>query len=118
MDRNLKWRTIGLVGLIVFCLCTLAPSFVPASSLPGWFRGRFSRKINLGLDLQGGFHITYSIDLDRAVDDKASEIKRDLDSKFGDDPAWKGKVTIAAPGVPVGAVIIRVKDPTKKAEAE
>ncbi|HTJ46421.1 MAG TPA: protein translocase subunit SecD [Kofleriaceae bacterium] len=118
MDRNLKWRTIGLVGLIAFCLCTLAPTFV-GSNLPTWFNRLFSKKINLGLDLQGGLHITYSIDLDRAVDDKASEIKRDLDSKFTDDPAWKDKIKgISAPGAPIGEVIIRLNDATKKAEAE
>jgi preprotein translocase subunit SecD len=120
MDRNLKWRTIGLVGLIVFCLCTLAPSFVPSKSLPGWFRGLFSKKINMGLDLQGGLHLTYSIDLDRAVDDKASEIKRDLDSKFTDDPTYKDKVQVATPGNPIGAVIVRLDASiaNKKADVE
>ncbi len=131
MDRNLKWRTIGLVGLVVYCLFTLAPSFSPRNSLPGWFhtedesgnvKGLFQKKINLGLDLKGGLHIIYSIDLDRAVDDKASEIKRDVDSKFADmadkDKAWKDMVKTATPGVPVGTVIVRVANPAKKAEVE
>jgi preprotein translocase subunit SecD len=122
MDRSLKWRTIGLVGLIIFCVCTLAPSFLGDESFPTWFHhkggGLFAKKINMGLDLQGGLHLTYSIDLDRAVDDKASEIKRDLDSKYGDDPAWKGKVTVVSPGNPIGLLIVRVTDQTKKADVE
>ena len=49
---------------------TLAPTF-PARTRCR--RGsRLQKKINLGLDLQGGMHIVYSIDLDKAVDDKAS----------------------------------------------
>ena len=27
MDRSLKWRTIALFGIVVFCVATLAPSF-------------------------------------------------------------------------------------------
>jgi preprotein translocase subunit SecD len=118
MDRNLKWRSIGLVGLIVFCLCTLAPTFAPASSLPSWFTHFFSKKINLGLDLQGGLHLTYSIDLDRAVDDKSSDIKRDLDTRFEKDAALHGKVKIATPGVPVGLVAVHLDDASKMADVE
>ena len=34
------------------------------------------------LDLQGGLYIVYSIDLNKAVDDKASELKRDIEAKL------------------------------------
>ena len=61
MDRSLKWRTVGLLASIVLCLAVLAPTFIP-DKLPSWFP--FAKKINLGLDLQGGLHIVYSIDLD------------------------------------------------------
>ena len=81
MDRSLKWRTLLLIGSIFLAIGVLAPSFVP-EKLPSWFF--WEKKINLGLDLQGGLHIVYSIDLDRAVDDKASEIKRDLEARFSD----------------------------------
>jgi preprotein translocase subunit SecD len=126
MDRNLKWRTIGLIGLIVFCLYTLAPSFAPKGSIPSWIgKSPFSHqvsKINLGLDLQGGLHVIYGVNLDRAVDDKASEIKRDVDAKFSEmaekDPSWKDMVTASTPGNPVGTVIVHVANPAKSAEVE
>src|SRR5665647_207808 len=112
MDRSLKWRTLALFASVVLCVCTLAPSFFP-EKLPTWFP--WEKKINLGLDLQGGLHIVYSIDLDRAVDDKASEIKRDLDSRFLDE---KIKATVKTLETPVGGVTVLVEDPAKRAQVQ
>ncbi len=107
MERSLKWRTLALIGSIVLCICTLAPSFIP-EKLPPWFF--WKKKINLGLDLQGGLHIVYSIDLDRAVDDKATEIKRDLEARFSDE---KVKATVKTLETPVGGVTVILEDATK-----
>ena len=62
MERSLKWRTLALIGSVVLCVGMLAPSFFPEEAavlVP------LEKKINLGLDLQGGLHIVYCIDLDR-----------------------------------------------------
>ncbi|MBA3454311.1 MAG: protein translocase subunit SecD [Deltaproteobacteria bacterium] len=107
MERSLKWRTLALIGSIVLCFCTLAPSFIP-DELPTWFP--WKKKVNLGLDLQGGLHIVYSIDLRRAVDDKATEIKRDLEARFSDE---KLKATVKTLETPVGGVTVIVEDATK-----
>ena len=110
MDRSLKWRTLALLALVVLCVCVLLPT-VRGGQLPGWFP--FHKTINLGLDLQGGSHIVYSIDLDKAIDDRASEIKNDLDTQFADE---KIEATVNTPSAPVGAVTVTPKDPTKRAE--
>ena len=109
MDRSLKWRTFGLIGIVLLCVCILAPSaaefgWTDDDALPSWFP--FKKKVNLGLDLQGGTHIVYSIDLDKAVDDKASEIKRDLESTYADDETLKPKPTVKAPAFPLGSVSV------------
>ena len=83
MDRSLKWRTVLLLVGVLLCVGLLAPTWPGSDVLPSWFP--FKKKIGLGLDLQGGVHIVYSIALDRAVDDKASDIKRDLEARFADD---------------------------------
>ncbi len=111
MDRSLKLRTLALLGMVVFCLATLAPTFIAKDSMPSWFRAMFSKQINLGLDLQGGKHIVYNIDLDKAVDDKASEIKRDLEARMADD---KIKGSVRTPANPLGAVTVVLDDATKK----
>ena len=124
MDRSLKWRTIALVAITVFCICTLAPSFVK-ESLPTWFTSLFNKRINYGLDLQGGLHIVYSIDLNQAVEDRAAEIKRDLDAEISDNAAMKDVVVKEAFGrdskgneVPVGSLIVLAPDAAKKSAVE
>lgn len=113
MDRSLKWRTLALLVGLLLCAGLLAPTWPGSSSLPSWFP--FQKKISLGLDLQGGMHIVYSIDLDKAVDDKASEIKRDLESRFTDE---KIDAKVKTPATPLGAVTVILVDGKKKAEIE
>jgi preprotein translocase subunit SecD len=114
MDRSLKLRTIILVLVTLFCVATLLPSLVNKDELPSWFKTLFSTRIALGTDIDGGSRFVYSIDLDRAVDDKASDIKRDLEAKLSDDGI---KGTVKAPSgqkIPVGAVTVIIEDPTKR----
>jgi preprotein translocase subunit SecD len=117
MDRSLKWRTLGLLFGLLLCAGLLAPTWPGSSSLPSWFP--FKKKISLGLDLQGGMHMVYSIDLDKAVDDKASDLKRDLESRFSDDRD-KIDAKVKTPATPLGAVtvILDDKDAKRKAEIE
>lgn len=110
MDRSLRWRSIGLVAIMAFCVLSLLPSFTGKSALPSWYTKIFDRRMQLGLDLQGGLSITYSIDLDKAVDDKSSEIKRDVEAYFGDE---KIEGTASTPSQ-IGAVTVRVADPEKR----
>ena len=123
MDRSLKWRTIALVVGLLLCAGLLAPTWPGSSTLPSWFP--FKKKISLGLDLQGGMHIVYRIDLDRAVDDKASDIKRDLEARFVDDKTdAQVKIPVASPehdgipAVPLGAVTVILPDDKKRADIE
>src|SRR5262245_37256732 len=113
MDRSLKWRTIILAASLVLIAAALGPTFF-SSHLPSWFP--FKKKVVLGLDLQGGSHIVYSIALEKAVDDRASEIRRDLEARFNEEP--KVKATVRTPATPVGAVTVIAPDAAKKAELE
>lgn len=110
MDRSLKLRTLALIGILLFCVGTLAPTFISRESLPSWFSSIFSKRINYGLDLQGGKHIVYNIALDKAVDDKASELKRDIEARVGDE---KIAATVKTPARPLGAVTVLVADASK-----
>ena len=112
MDRSLRLRTIVLGGILAFCVAYLAPTFMPAGALPSWF---FKKQIQLGLDLQGGAHFVYSIDLNKAVDDKASEIKRDLEAKLADK---KIAATVSNPSSAPGAITIKLPDAIRKAEVD
>src|SRR5690606_28602886 len=108
MDRSLKWRTIILIASTLLAVLMLVPTMVPSGQLPIWYANLFNQKIQLGLDLQGGLHIVYSIDLDKAVDDKASDIKRELEARMSESKI-AGRVT--TPLRPVGAVNVILDDP-------
>jgi preprotein translocase subunit SecD len=112
MDRSLKLRLLALVAILLYCVALLYPSFASKArmtaireAVPGWvYKSIFNKKINLGLDLQGGLHIVYSIDLDKAIDDRASEIKRDIESRLTDEKAEK--TAVKTPAEPLGAVVV------------
>jgi preprotein translocase subunit SecD len=108
MDRKIKWRTFWLALITVVAVLTLIPSAVPSEKLPTWFSNVFNKKIQLGLDLQGGLHTVYSIDLDKAVDDRATAIKRGIELQLS-DVAVEGKVS--TPRRPRGAITIVVERP-------
>lgn len=122
MDRSLKWRTLGLVGIVLLCFYILMPSaselgVLDEDPLPEWVPARLRpNKVNLGLDLQGGTHIVYSIDLDKAVDDKASELKRELESDYADNEKLKVKPVVKTPLAPLGGVNVTFPEAGAKAE--
>lgn len=82
MDRKTKWRSIWLAALTLFAVLTLVPSVT--GQAPAYYPELMSKKIQLGLDLQGGLHIVYGINLQKAVEDKATEIKRDVEAQIED----------------------------------
>jgi preprotein translocase subunit SecD len=62
-----------LIGAAIF----LYPTFV--KELPSWWPKFFPQdKIHLGLDLQGGMHLTFEVEADKAVESSAERMKNDL----------------------------------------
>jgi preprotein translocase subunit SecD len=111
MDRSLKVRSLILVGIVLACIMYVLPTFVGDKTLPGFFP---EEKIQLGLDLQGGSHIVYNIDLDKAIDDKASEIRRDLESYMTSESI---KGSVSTPSSVTGAVTARIADAAGREKA-
>jgi preprotein translocase subunit SecD len=106
MDRKTKWRTFWLGLLTVLALLTLVPSVTDQS--PVWLQRIFNKKVQLGLDLQGGVHIVYSINLQKAVEDKATEIKRDLETQIDDASGDKVEARLTSATDIQGGVNIRL----------
>jgi preprotein translocase subunit SecD len=113
MDRSLRVRTFVLAGLLALCVAYLLPTFVAQDKLPSWFP--FDKKIQLGLDLQGGVQAVYRIDFDKAIADKAASVRRDLEIKL-QEKGIAAKLTM--PGNVRGGINVKLTDPAKKAEAD
>jgi len=84
MNRGVLYRVGLIAALVVASFVLLAPSLPGVgSSLPEWW-GRFvgARRIRLGLDLQGGSHLLFTVELEKAVemhlDRKVDELRREL----------------------------------------
>src|SRR5512133_980070 len=97
MERSWYWRVALILGVAIFSVYQLVPSWfyfkLPPDqrlteaydqSVPKWAPAA-RHHLNLGLDLQGGIHLAMGVDVDRAVKAKvarrADEIADYLKSK-------------------------------------
>src|SRR4051794_1929997 len=54
-------------------------------TLPAWFRNHVQRKVQPGLDLQGGLHLVYEVQVDKAISDKADRLASEIEEKLKKD---------------------------------
>ncbi len=87
MNRNLQWKVLAIVLLMIACVWMIYPPFTVKDK-----DGKVVQKgkINLGLDLQGGMHVVLKVDTSKlAVDarkdaiDRAMEVIRNRVDQFG-----------------------------------
>ncbi len=104
MERGWKWRAGVVVFTIALGLVYLIPNFVTEDSLPSWFP---RKKLTLGLDLQGGLLLQYSVEVERAVSDKVARMTSEVERKLQEKkPGVKVKVVQDGPA----ALLIQFED--------
>ena len=59
MDKNYKWKVLLIVGLLVFSI---------------WKAYPLDKKINLGLDLQGGVQLLLQVDMDKVPEEARKDV--------------------------------------------
>ena len=96
MERSFYYRVTLYSLITVLSVVVLIPSFADwtrrSDRLPDWFKKQFTRKISLGLDLQGGLHLVYEVQVEKAVSDKADRLAAQLEEKLAKDKKVKGMV--------------------------
>ncbi len=94
MERGFFYRVgaYSLLTLLAFVVLvpTLADWTHRTEQLPDWFKRAVTRKIALGLDLRGGLHLVYEVQVDKAVSDKADRIAGQIEEKLAKDKKVKG----------------------------
>jgi preprotein translocase subunit SecD len=70
--KQFSWRPVIILVVIITALIYLAPTIKPGV----WPH----KKINLGLDLQGGMHLVLEVETDRAVESTIERITQELRS--------------------------------------
>ncbi len=80
MERSWWWKA-ALYGLaIILAGLYLVPTVYPENKeLPGFFQKYFKKRIQLGLDLQGGLHLEYEVNIEKAVSAKVDRLANDVE---------------------------------------
>lgn len=108
------WKTVLILAVVLIGFVFTLPNFVPESVRYGP-DGRAhapwnllpSQTVNLGLDLQGGSHLVFQVDLDEVRDDRLSNLQDDVRAVLRQVPP----ILSAPPAVIDNQVVVRLNDP-------
>jgi preprotein translocase subunit SecD len=119
MDSSWYYR-VGTYALLtvlsaVLLVPTAATWFGKDDKLPYWMQKHLQKKIMLGLDLQGGLHLVYEVQVDKAVGDKADRLAGDIEEKLRKEKKVK-EVRIERSGSM--EMTARFKDPNDAAKLD
>jgi len=85
MERSWWWKA-ALYGVVtVLAVLYLIPTVVPDDKQPDFIKKHFQKRIQLGLDLQGGLHLVYEVNVDKAVASKVDRMSSDLEDRLHKD---------------------------------
>ena len=75
---SVRYRGLMFAALVVAALVVLLPTFV--NPVPSWWP--WHQPVRLGLDLQGGTHLLYQVQIDQAIDNQLDRIVQDVQSEL------------------------------------
>src|SRR5262245_43377588 len=85
MERGWWWKAALYGFLTVVAVLYLLPTVVAEEKLPSFIKEHFKKKIALGLDLQGGLHLVYEVNVNKAVSDKVDRLSSDIEDRLRRD---------------------------------
>jgi protein-export membrane protein SecD len=109
MRRFVKFKLLLLALLMATATISILPSFAQIGKfeLPAWISQTFTRTFKLGLDLQGGLHLEYSVAVDEALENKLDQMAGELESAFKE----KKNVQVTTERDGKDALLIRFANP-------
>src|SRR5688572_12772394 len=115
MERSWWWKA-ALYGVVtVLAALYLVPTVVPEEKQPGFIKRHFTKRIQLGLDLQGGLHLVYEVNVDKAVSDKVDRLSTDVEDKLRRD---KGVNALAVTREGRDIIVLTFKNPADSAKLD
>jgi preprotein translocase subunit SecD len=82
MERSWWWKAVLYGVVTVLAVLYLIPTVVPEANQPGIIKKYFQKRIQLGLDLQGGLHLVYEVNVDKAVAGKVDRLSSDVEDRL------------------------------------
>ena len=98
MERSWWWKALLYGALVALACLYLVPTVVPESQQPAFIKNHFQKRIQLGLDLQGGLHLVYEVHVDKAVSDKVDRIASEIEDRLKKDDKNPVDVAISREG--------------------
>lgn len=115
MERSWWWKALLYGGLVVLACLYLVPTVVPEQKQPDFIKRHFQKRIQLGLDLQGGLHLVYEVHVDKAVSDKVDRIASEIEDRLLKNKKVEG-LTISREGR--DDIVAVFKTPTDQAKLD
>ncbi len=72
-------RGLLFIALLIASLVVITPTF---TTVPSWWP--WKQPVRLGLDLQGGTHLLYQVEIEQALDNTVERISRDVERELRD----------------------------------
>jgi preprotein translocase subunit SecD len=79
MERSWWWKAALYSAAIIVSVLYLVPTVVPEEKLPAFFQKHLKKRIQLGLDLKGGLHLVYEVNIEKAVSGKVDRLANEVD---------------------------------------
>ena len=93
MERSWWWKAALYGAAVVLAVLYLVPTVASdESKLPAFFQKYFKKRVQLGLDLKGGLHLVYSVNIEKAVASKVDHLANDLEDAIRKKGAEVGVV--------------------------
>src|SRR5215467_9556128 len=109
MGGSIRTRAVLFALLVIAAVVFVLPTFV--NPVPSWWP--WQQPVRLGLDLQGGTHLLYQVQIDAGIDNRTDQIGRDVESALRD--AQVGAFTVERKG---RTLQVRLATPDKRAEVK
>jgi preprotein translocase subunit SecD len=100
-----RWKLALVLLAVVFSVVFSLPNAVPSGTLPGWLGGR---KLNLGLDLQGGSYLLLEVDTRGLRRERVNNLVEDVRRTLREE-----RITFTGLGATANGVSVRINDATK-----
>jgi preprotein translocase subunit SecD len=85
--KNFSWKTMVVLAVVIVAVVYVIPTLVPNT----WPH----KKINLGLDLQGGMHLVLEVQTEKAVENTIGRYSQELRSLMRSEKIRHGKIDIS-----------------------
>ncbi len=120
-----RWKIFLILAVCVYGFAYSSPNMVGDDirqfmndSLPSWAP---KKTVNLGLDLRGGAHLLYEVDMDKVFVERAESLAEDFKSFIKEEKLAKKKVSVIERGVYISLEneedIVRLKKMIRKSDS-